>query len=288
MRRHLLIAVMFGAISGAQAADMPDNLRGSIPPTLSTSSVNWQGYYIGGQGGYGSADENFTGSKMFTDPLFRAMYAPNSSLLAADPIIGGSVPLSPLVFGKATARTSGYGAFAGYNSQWDDVVIGIEASYLHGDFGGSSTVIQRNPPNPLQPSLPLADGYDHRITSISTAAISISDMATFRARAAYVYGCFLPYMFGGFAVGNADVSRTASFVDMTTPSSAAVLPKPDSTATLIQSLHNHLIYGYTFGLGVDINLIGGLFLRAEWEYIRFAATVDTSVNTARAGLGYKF
>jgi opacity protein-like surface antigen len=85
MRRHLLIAVMFGAISGAQAADMPDNLRGSIPPTLSTSSVNWQGYYIGGQGGYGSADENFTGSKMFTDPLFRAMYAPNSSLLAATP-----------------------------------------------------------------------------------------------------------------------------------------------------------------------------------------------------------
>src|SRR3954454_430492 len=198
MRRHLLIAVMFGAISGAQAADMPDNLRGSIPPTLSTSSVNWQGYYIGGQGGYGSADENFTGSKMFTDPLFRAMYAPNSSLLAADPIIGGSVPLSPLVFGKATARTSGYGAFAGYNSQWDDVVIGIEASYLHGDFGGSSTVIQTNP----------------RLPSISTAAISISDMATFRARAAYVYGCFLPFMFGGFAVGNADVSRTASFVDM--------------------------------------------------------------------------
>ena len=53
-------------------------------------------------------------------------------------------------------------------------------------------------------------------------------------------------------------------------------------------LHNHLIYGYTAGLGVDINLIGGLFLRAEWEYIRFAATVDTSINTVRAGLGYKF
>ena len=167
-------------------------------------------------------------------------------------------------------------------------MIGVEASYLHGNFGGSSTVIQRNPPNPLQSSLTLADGYDHRITSISTAAISISDMASFRARAAYVYGCFLPYMFGGVALGNADVSRTASVVDMTTPSSAAVPAKPDSSATLIESLHDHLIYGYTFGLGVDVNLVGGLFLRAEWEYIRFAATVDTSVNTVRAGLGYKF
>jgi outer membrane immunogenic protein len=149
-------------------------------------------------------------------------------------------------------------------------------------------VIQKNPPNPLQASLTLGDGYDHRITSISTAAISISDMATFRGRAAYVYGCFLPYMFGGFALGNADITRTATVVDTTTPSSTAVPPKPDFNATLIESLHNHLIYGYTFGLGVDVNLVGGLFLRAEWEYIRFTSTVDTNVNTVRAGLGYKF
>jgi opacity protein-like surface antigen len=35
-------------------------------------------------------------------------------------------------------------------------------------------------------------------------------------------------------------------------------------------------------------LAAGLFLRAEWEYVRFASSVDTSVNTVRAGLGYKF
>ena len=32
----------------------------------------------------------------------------------------------------------------------------------------------------------------------------------------------------------------------------------------------------------------GLFMRAEWEYLRFTAKVDTTVNTARLGLGYKF
>jgi outer membrane immunogenic protein len=55
-----------------------------------------------------------------------------------------------------------------------------------------------------------------------------------------------------------------------------------------EGLHNHLIYGYSAGLGVDVNLIGGLFMRAEWEYIRFTSAVDTSINTVRAGLGYKF
>ena len=52
--------------------------------------------------------------------------------------------------------------------------------------------------------------------------------------------------------------------------------------------YNHLIYGYTAGLGIDVDLIGGLFMRAEWEYVRFTSQVDTSINTVRAGLGYKF
>jgi opacity protein-like surface antigen len=29
-------------------------------------------------------------------------------------------------------------------------------------------------------------------------------------------------------------------------------------------------------------------MRAEWEYVRFTSNVDTSINTVRAGLGYKF
>jgi outer membrane immunogenic protein len=41
-------------------------------------------------------------------------------------------------------------------------------------------------------------------------------------------------------------------------------------------------------LGVDVNLIGGLFLRAEWEYVRFTAATEVNINTVRGGLGYKF
>src|SRR5512139_656376 len=58
MRRLLLAAVMFGAVSGAQAADMPDLpvLRGAFTDGLTTARVYWQGYYVGGQADYGSID----------------------------------------------------------------------------------------------------------------------------------------------------------------------------------------------------------------------------------------
>ena len=54
MRRLLLAAVMLGAAAGAQAADMPDFLRGAFTEGPPAATVYWQGYYIGGQGSYGS------------------------------------------------------------------------------------------------------------------------------------------------------------------------------------------------------------------------------------------
>jgi outer membrane immunogenic protein len=256
MRGLLLAAVMFGAVSGAQAADMPDLpiLRGAFTDGMSSPRVNWQGFYIGGQGGYGSSDENFNGSN--TNML--------AALISDNVIQEMGVAQWNLGLSKNSARAPGYGAFAGYNWQWDDVILGLETSYLHGSFGGTSSAFKE-----------LRSGS------------AISDMATFRARAAYAYGCFLPYLFGGFALGNANITRSVLVTDGV--SLAALGPFiPLQPLTSDDAVHNHLIYGYTAGLGVDINLVGGLFLRAEWEYIRFTAAVDTNINTVRAGLGYKF
>src|SRR3979411_190880 len=61
MRRLALGAAMFGAVSGAKADDMPEFLRRALPAGP-VPTVNWQGYYIGAQAGYGSSDENFSGS----------------------------------------------------------------------------------------------------------------------------------------------------------------------------------------------------------------------------------
>jgi opacity protein-like surface antigen len=267
---------MLGAVSGAHAADMPDLpiLRGAFTDGLTTTKVNWQGYYIGAQGGYGSSDENFSGA---TGTMV--------AQILANTTIENEMNVSqwPSGLGKSSARSSGFGGFAGYNSQWDDVVIGVEASYLHGNFGGSSSGSEER-------IAILSDGYSHDVLSTSTASIAISDMATLRARAGYAFGSFLPYMFGGFALGDADISRTVAILDVPTfaGSPPPVSPLPIFTPSLSVTQHGHLIYGYSGGLGFDVNLIGGLFMRAEWEYIRFTDTIDTSINTARVGLGYKF
>jgi outer membrane immunogenic protein len=272
MRRFLMATAIVGLASGAGAADMPDYLRGSFPPTLSTTTVNWRGFYVGAQAGYGSSDEKFTGST--TNML--------AALLDHNVIEEMQVSQWNLGLGKQSARSSAFGAFAGYNSQWDDVVLGVEASYVHGSFGGTSHATKA-----LVSGAALSDGQFHSVAVDGSASISISDMATFRGRAAYAWGCFLPYMFGGFALGNADISRSVTVQDAVSATIGGPFT-PLATLNATDAVHNHLIYGYTAGLGVDINLIGGLFMRAEWEYIRFTASVDTSINTVRAGLGYKF
>jgi opacity protein-like surface antigen len=274
MRRFVLAAVMTGAAWGAQAADLADLpiLRGSYTDGP-TSSVNWAGFYLGGQGGYGSADGNFQGSTRNI-----------ASKLLADTLIESAMQVSQwdLGLGKTSARNSGFGAFAGYNWQWDEAVLGVEASYLHGTFGGTTSASEER-----VTTAALSDTFFHDVKATSSAAISISDMATFRGRTGYAFGCFLPYAFGGFALGNADITRSFLVEDRRGVTASGPF-SPPAILSATEGVHNHLIYGYTMGLGMDINLIGGLFMRAEWEYVRFTATVDTTINTVRAGLGYKF
>jgi len=271
MRRFLLAAVMCGAVTAANAADLPI-LRGGLTDGLTNSSVNWDGFYVGGQAGYGSSDENFTGS--------------NSNMIAAllDHNVIQQMQVSSwnLGMGKQSSRSSVYGAFTGYNWQWDDVVLGLEASWMHGSLGGTSSASKE-----LVSGTALSDSSFHDVAVTSSSFISITDMATFRGRAAYAFGCFLPYAFGGFALGNANIGHSVLINDaVATTINGPFTPLQPLQASDVQ--HNHLIYGYTAGLGIDINIVGGLFARAEYEYVRFTTSVDTNINTVRAGLGYKF
>lgn len=277
MRELLVAAVMFGVVQGAQAADLPDLpfLRGGFSDGLASPRVNWQGYYIGGQGGYGSADMNFAGSN---NPLISRALGPNNILL--DTVLSVSQ-----ANGKTSSRQTTFGGFAGYNSQWDDVVIGIEGNYMHGKFNGTSSAA----PVPLTYVTPLADNLYHTIGLVSSRSVSISDTGTVRARAGYAIGSFLPYVFGGVALGYANLTSVVSITDRsaaTFAASGSARPVPYSAT---DSISGKMLYGYTAGLGTEAMLFGNLFLRAEWEYIRFVnAGADVNINTVRAGLGYKF
>ena len=159
MRRLLLAAMVLGAVQSAEAADLPDVpvLRGAFTDGLTTSRVNWQGFYVGAQAGYGSSDENFNGS---TSNMIAALLANN--------IIESQMGVSQSNFGlgKQSARSSAFGGFAGYNLQWEDVVVGLEASYLHGTFGGSATASKE-----LSSIAPLSDKFFHDVLAISSASI---------------------------------------------------------------------------------------------------------------------
>jgi opacity protein-like surface antigen len=277
MRNFLMAVVMCGGVTqGAMAADMPDLpiLRGSIRDGYGPARPNWDGFYIGGQAAYGTSNETFTGSN-----------SNMTAALLANTLIESSMQVSqwPLGFTKQSQHGNGYGGFLGYNSQWDDVVIGVEMSYLHGKFGGADSGSMAR----LSPTL--SDGLQHSVTSSATSSIAINDIGTFRARAGYAVGNFLPYLFGGLALGQADVVRTVTVKDdLYTGASPGAYVGSVTPLTATQGQYSHLIYGYTAGLGFDVAIAGGLFLRGEWEYIRFTSAVDTSINTVRAGVGYKF
>lgn len=249
MRRLLLAAMMFGAVSGAQAADMPF-LRGSLTEGLSTTRIVWQGYYVGGQASYGASDSELPPGI-------------NGDMQATFVTPGAAYTWLPL--GRAHTVNGGYGAFAGYNSQWEDVVVGVEANYIHGGFRAFS----RSTGNTYVANVLAA-------TTDSNAIVKLSDFGSLRLRAGYVMGCFLPYAYLGAGFGGQTVERNVS------ASPAPVLPAWTTDAK------TKLVYGYSAGLGVDVMLVGGLFARAEYEYQRVTSNIESNINTVRLGLGYKF
>ena len=293
MRRFLLAAVMFGAAAGAQAADMPDFLRGSVDPGPSVPTRNWDGWYAGGQVGYSAVASDFSKSVAgLTNFIFR-----NSVL---------QQPTSQFdVLAKTTTQGTGFGAFVGRNYQWDDLVFGLEANYsyytkLATSTSGSNSLEITNPPG--QVNAPgVSTTYD--VTLTGTAAVQIKDAITFRARAGWATGNFLPYVFGGAVVGRMDVSRSVtSFVtqagrcdyngrvrryddDKRNPGF-----RSGAIPNLIEQRTNAFVAGWTGGLGLEYMLWGNVFMRGEWEYMKFLAVKDTVVqaNNVRFGIGYKF
>jgi opacity protein-like surface antigen len=261
MRRLLLVAALFGAVQGAQAADLPDLpiLRGAVSEGLTTSRVNWQGAYVGFQGGYGTANMNLAGSA-------------NIATNAIQPQTGLGPDRYP-VLGEASPTGSGFGGFAGYNWQFEDVVVGIDASYLHGNnFKGTSTTGN------------FGVGAGNRYVSSATGSANVHDFGSLRARGGYMIGSFLPYATLGVGMGNVEITSTATSFDTLSPAVASSTLKQD-----------RFMYGYSAGVGIDVMLIGCLFLRAEYEYQRMKSAVDSTtpavdigMNTVRAGLGYKF
>jgi len=293
MRRFVLAAAMVGVAFGAQAADMPEllPLRGSIAPP---PQRNWEGWYAGGQASYSAMGADFSKSIVgLTSFIFR-----------------DSVLQQPTadwrLLSKTTTQGTGFGGFVGRNWQWDDLVFGLEANYnyfgsLSTSTSGSNSLDIVNPPGMVNPP----GVFTHYVVTLTgRSAVQLKDAIAFRARTGWAVGDFLPYVFGAAVVGRMDVSRSVTSdvtrrddtttTDPITGNTVIVrgptLPVPAQSQTLIEQRTNAFVAGWAGGLGLEYCLWGGLFMRGEWEYVKFLSVKDTVVqaNNLRFGLGYKF
>lgn len=295
MRRLWLVAAVFGSVSAAHAADMPDLpvLRGGITDGLSKTAHNWDGYYVGGNFGYTTDSSDFGQSVVgLTNYIFR------------DSVLQGPTSSWSLL-SKNTAQGTNFGGFVGRNWQWYDAILGLEGTYTYfnnlktASTGTNSLDIV----NPTGDTVP-AGAFNHwGVTLTGSAAAQVKDMITLRGRAGWDGGDFMPYVFGGAAVGRMDVSRTVTSVvtfrqDTTTTDAfgnttvvtGATSAVPAQSQTQGQHKTNAFTVGWTAGLGLEYCIWDGLFARVEYEYVKFSPVMNTSVtlNNARVGVGYKF
>lgn len=271
MRWVICAAVLLVLAPRAFAGDY-DILRGSQSVGPATFP-RWSGFYFGGQAGFADVDADF--SNATTSPI--AYVLRNTALEAA------SQPSQFPVLGAADHTAIGYGGFAGYNTQWQDLVLGVEANFTH-------TSISLNAPSSPIGRGAVSDGTGNTYSIILAANGSLANVnyGSIRMRAGWVLGNFMPYGFAGFALGSANIHTTATIEGFCETGSSANCS--DFTFSAASGRDTTLLYGFAIGGGVDVALTPNVFVRAEYEYDRFAPVFDIPIAIAsgRLGAGFKF
>lgn len=273
MRMRWLICGVAAAVSvEANAADMGEMLRGSSTVIAAPGGTRWDGFYVGGQVGIVYSGTDFGNST-------RSLVA---FMLRNTTLENEIRPSDWTTLGKADTTGSSYGAFVGYQTQWEGAVVGIEANYNRTNLSVSAT-------DSIARQVATSDGYNNSVRINGTSSIHLTDYGTLRVRGGWAAGSFMPYAFAGFALGRADVSRTAQVIATGFDVNGFGLPYSfNQTAT--EAKNGDFAYGYAFGFGVDMCVIQNVFVRGEYEYVQFGEFNDlkTHIHTIRAAAGFKF
>jgi outer membrane immunogenic protein len=276
--RRVIYALLAFAFAPSAFADDLSWLTG--PQASNVPVVNgWAGVYIGGQVSYSSAGGDFSNTTQA--PL---AYALRDLTLESE-----QQPSSWPVLGQANHSATGFGGFVGYNTQFERLVLGVEANYDQANL----SLIAPNSPISRMTS---AGGNTYDVTITGSGSVTDLDFGTLRARAGWALGNFLPYAFGGVAVGHADVNIAATASGQQNPPttgacvSTSTPPCVPFSFTGTAGKNGEWMIGFSVGGGLDVALTRNVFLRAEYEYVQFApiANLVVDVNTVRGGLGIKF
>jgi opacity protein-like surface antigen len=226
--------------------------KAKAPPAPIVEAVNWTGFYIGGFGGatQGTADWDWG---------FGASVAPH---------IGGFL----------------FGADAGYNYQFGNYVLGVEADIAGTDTKGGTAC------GPLT-ALVIQSMFQ------MTCNAKIDWIATATARAGFTWDRALFYVKGGGAWTDEQFSATCN----TAPIAGFPLfcINPAATAQSTGFSASTTRGGWVLGFGTDFALSRNWFARAETDYISFGDTnvtasdgsalrVGMHVWEEKIGLNYRF
>jgi outer membrane immunogenic protein len=274
MRFVGLLLAAFAFIQQAHAADMGGILRGAMFELGRPAYMRWGGAYVGGQLGYSSASMDFSNAQQSQVAFILRELALETNSNASEWGLMGI---------EGTSRPT-YGAFLGYNMQWDNAVFGVEVNWNHvhtGMKGASSGSIRRlaSPGN----------GFVYDTTITANAAMDITDYGTARLRAGYAFGNYLGYAFAGLAFGRVDILRSSTVFALEMAADGSGVPFAFGPFTETEK-RQALIHGYAFGVGFDWALRSNIFVRAEYEFVDFYPFSDMTVyiNSIRGAVGVKF
>lgn len=282
MRRLLAAAMMVGLALPAIAGDFETPvLRGSSPFIPATPKYpRWSGFYAGGQGGYSSASVNFSGGVQdLVANILRNTIVENEF----QPSHWTNLP-------RAKEMGANFGAFFGYNAQFEDAIVGIEANY-------SRTNIRASSGDTIGRVVNTSDGYANAVTVSGTGSVHLTDFGTLRLRGGWATSGFMPYGFVGVAVGRATIARSASVSIVGTDADPACVGPPNIclppyafSQSQISANQGSFGYGWTAGAGIDVAVYSKVFVRAEYEFVAFPNFNGTniSLSSARGGIGVRF
>ena len=250
------------------------------PPTY----TRWSGFYVGGQVGCSSAEHEFRRRDRVAGRLHPARRR-RSRTSSIRP--NGACSAQAIVSGPS------FGGFVGYNSQWDDVIVGVE--------------LQLQPQQLLRPIAPVTsdraapsaaggNNYDrhcrrrrldahHRLWHGARSAPAGSSATS----------CPMRRSASRSAAPTSRAPRSVVGDGIRRPLPSADPVRPD-TVRPVQLLDQpkrrttRFIYGWSAGGGVDVLLMPNVFVRGEYEYVqlRRAPGHQGQISTARVGAGFKF
>jgi outer membrane immunogenic protein len=283
----LSLAALAAALAATPAAAADMSLRGSMP-AFEQTGVEWGGFYAGIHAGIGSSslDVQNAGRNAVARILNGYIYETTSSTQTG---ASSFVRLDPV---RSTPTM--FGAFVGYQAQFEDAVVGVEFDYNRVGTGGSSS-FSMPAGNPGVVYGASSTGYQIYRQNVTTAA-TLHDYVTARLRAGWAYGRIMPYMTGGLALARGTVRTDYNSTLDTCSIDTSVTPNvttctgPMAFLSATSTSRNAIGVGLAGGVGVDALLANNIFLRAEYQYLRVPsiAGVGVTLHTVRAGVGIKY